>query len=166
MFSSLRRIPLEKQIFEEIKRYVCIMYGFKRIGNINDVIKSIFEEKSKPTISLRPLKNIKSIDPTKFPQCKVILEQQTKRDWFIAHLSKTAVEAYPAINHTHLDKNHAYSQFKWFKSVQVPPQLELIDTDIDTKESEDEIHWDSDNENELSSDDQSKSLLNVKNRTF
>ena len=37
----------------------------------------MFREKSKATINSCPLKNIKSVDPTMFPQCKVILEQQT-----------------------------------------------------------------------------------------
>ena len=93
VFSSLGSIPLEQQILEEIERYVCIMYGFKRTCKINDVIKRMSEEKSKPIISSRPLENIKFIDPTMFPPCKVIVEQQTKRAWFIAHVYKTAVEA-------------------------------------------------------------------------
>ena len=67
VFSSLGSIPLEQQVFEKIESYVCIMYGFKRACNINDVIKSMFEEKSKPTISSHPLANIKSIDTTMFP---------------------------------------------------------------------------------------------------
>ena len=67
------------------------MYAFKRTCKINDVIKSMSEERSKPTISSRPLENI--IDPTMFPPCKVIVEQQTKCAWFIAHVYKTAVEA-------------------------------------------------------------------------
>ena len=116
MFSPHGSIPLEQKIFEEIESYVCIMYGFKRTCKINDVIKSMFEEKSRPTISSRPLENIKSMDPTMFPPCKVFLEEQTKRAWFIAHIYKTAVEAYPAINHTpidfgwELDENHEYLQ--------------------------------------------------------
>ena len=140
------------------------MYGFKRTCKINDVIKSMFEEKSKPTISSRPLANIKSIDPTMFPPCKVILEQQTKRAWFIDHLYKTSVEAYPAINHTPtdfgwgLDENNEYLQVKWYESDQVPPQLEFTDTYIDIEESEDEINWDGDKDNELSGDDENESL--------
>ena len=104
------------------------------------------------------------MDSTMFPQWKVILEQQTKRAWFIAHLYKTAVDAYPAINHTpidfgwELDENNEYLQVKWFEGDQVPPQLELTDTDIDIEESEDEIDWDSDKDNELSSDDENESL--------
>ena len=54
---------------------MCIIYGFKRTCKINDVIKSMSEEKSKTTISSRPLESIKSVDPTMFPPCKVILEQ-------------------------------------------------------------------------------------------
>ena len=52
-----------------------MLYGFKRTCKINDIIKSMFEEKSKTTITSRPLENIKSVDPTMFPLCKVILEQ-------------------------------------------------------------------------------------------
>ena len=105
MFSSLGSIPLEQQIFEENESYVCIMYGFKRTCKINDVIKSMFEEKSKTTISSRPLENTKSVDPTMFPPCKVILEQQTLNvpGSSLIHLYKTAVEAYPAISHTPID---------------------------------------------------------------
>ena len=67
VFSSLGSIPLEQQIFEEIERYVSIMYGFKRTCKINDLIKSMFEEKSKPTISSHPLEKIKSMDINLFP---------------------------------------------------------------------------------------------------
>ena len=162
VFSSLGSIPLEQQIFEEIERYVSIVYGFKRIYKINDLIKSMFEEKSKPTISSHPLEKIKSMDINLFPPWKVIIELQTKRAWFIAHLYKTAVEKYLAINHTPIDweqvKNHEYLQVKWFEGDQVPPQLELTYTDIGIEQSEDEINWDSDKDNELSSDDENESL--------
>ena len=50
------------------------MYGFKRTCKINDVIKSMSEERSKPTIRSRPLENI--IDPTMFPPCKVIVKNK------------------------------------------------------------------------------------------
>ena len=116
-----------------------MVYGFKRTCNINDVIRSMFEEKSKATISSCPLENIKSTDPTMFPPCKVIIEQQTKSAWFIANLYKTAVEAYPAIKHAttdfgwKLDKNHEYLLVIWSKDDQIPPQLELTNVEIDTE---------------------------------
>ena len=47
---------------------------------------------------------------------------------------------------------------KWFEGDQAPPQLELIDTDINIEESEDEIGWDSDKDNEHSSDDENEFL--------
>ena len=140
--SSFGSIPLTQENFEEIEWYVCITYGFKRTCNINDVIKSMFEEKLKPTIGPHPLENIKSIAPTMFLLFKVLLEQQIKHAWFIAHLYKTAVETYPAINHTPTDfgwepdKNHEYLKVKWFEGGHVPPQLELTDTNFDTEESE------------------------------
>ena len=90
IFSSLGINTFEKETFSKIGRYVCFMYGTKKTCNINDVIKSMFEEISKPMVSSRPLENIKSIDPTPFPPCKKIIEQQTRRAWFISHLYKTA----------------------------------------------------------------------------
>ena len=123
----------------------------------------MFEEKSKPAISSRPLGNIKSIDRTMFLPCRVILEQQTKRAWFIAHLCKTTVVTYSAINYTpidfgwELDENNEWF-VKWFEGYQVPRQLKLTDTDNDIEQSEDEIDWDSDKYNELSSDDENESL--------
>ena len=79
-----------------------------------------------------------------FPPCKTILEQQTKRAWFITHLYKTVVKAYQAINDTSINfdwklhKNHEYLEAKWFEGDHVPSQLELTDnTDVGTKESED-----------------------------
>ena len=62
------------------------MYAFKRTINITDVIKCMFGEKTRPTISSRPLGNIKSIDINMVPPSKVILVQQTKLAWFINHL--------------------------------------------------------------------------------
>ena len=104
VFSSLGSIPLEQQIFEEIERYVCIIYG-SCMGtcNINKVIKSIFEEKLGPAVSPHPSENIKSTDPTMFAPRNVILEQQTKLAWFITDLYKTPVEVYAEINHTPID---------------------------------------------------------------
>ena len=88
----------------------------------------------------------------------------SKRAWFIAHLYKTAADAYPAINHTPIDfcwkvdQSHEYLQVKQFEGDQVPSQLEFTDTGIDIEESEDEIDWDSNKDNELSSDDENESL--------
>lgn len=140
------------------------MYGFKRICNISDVIKSMFKEKSKPTISWRPLEIIKFIDSTPFRPCKVILEQQNNCAWFIAHLYETTVETYPAINIIPNDscwevgENHQYLQVKWFEGDQAPPQLELTDTDIDTEKNKDEIEWDKDKANEFSCNNKNDSL--------
>ena len=92
------------------------------------------------------------------------MNSEPKRTWCIAHLYKTALDAYPEINLTpigfgwELDKNHKYLQVKWFEVDQVLIQLELTDPNIDTEESEDELGWESDNDNKLSSENENKSL--------
>lgn len=75
------------------------MYDLKNRNNINDVIKSMFKEKLKLPFSSNPLDNTKSVDPTKLPPCKRILEQYSKRIWFIACLYKTTATAYTAADH-------------------------------------------------------------------
>ena len=75
-FASLGENALTVDIMAVIEKFVCWMYGYRKQSEINEVIRMIFEEKSKPKVNQRPLDCIKAIDPTKFPPCKNVLEQQ------------------------------------------------------------------------------------------
>ena len=63
IFSNLGCVPVSQSMFNETEVYVCCMYSFKNRSNINDVIKNMFGEKSKPAVISDPLDNIKSVDP-------------------------------------------------------------------------------------------------------
>ena len=78
-FASLGENVLTVDIMAVIEEFVCWMYGYRKQSEINEVIRMIFEEKSKPKANQRPLDCIKAIDTTKFPPCKKVLEQQIKR---------------------------------------------------------------------------------------
>ena len=92
----------------------------------------MFEAKSKPKGTKRPLDGIKSIDPSTFPPCKKVLEQQIKRAWYIAKLYKTATHQYPCEEYTPIDYGWKLSSYKeyleidWFYGDQVPQEIEDI----------------------------------------
>ena len=69
-FSKLGEGEMSYEVFPTIEEYVCSVYGFKCDNNINEVIRKMFEERSKPKSAERPLDCIKSSDPNKFPRCR------------------------------------------------------------------------------------------------
>ena len=66
-FSKLGEGEMSHEVFSIIEEYVCSVYGFKCDNSINEVIRKIFEERSKPDSAERSLDCIKSLDPNKFP---------------------------------------------------------------------------------------------------
>ena len=66
-FSKLGEGEMSHEVFSTIEEYVCSVYGFKCDNNINEVIRKMFEERSKPKSAERPLDCIKSSNPNKFP---------------------------------------------------------------------------------------------------
>ena len=49
---------MSHEVFSTIEEYVCSVYGFQ-CDNINEVIREMFEERSKPKSAERPLHCIK-----------------------------------------------------------------------------------------------------------
>ena len=122
---------LTKSVMTNIESFVCEIYSHKKESNINDVRTCMFNKKAKPKSIKKPLDSIKNIDPTRFPPCqRVLITEQIKRAWFIAHLYKTATEPYPAEEYTAIDFGWKLSECKgyldinWFTGDQVPEELE------------------------------------------
>ena len=132
-FASLGENALTVDIMVVIEEFICWMYGYRKQSEINEVIRMVFEEKSKPKANQRPLDCIKAKHPTKFPPCKNVLEQQIKRAWYIAKLYKSACEAYLAFEYTPIDFGWKLSEcsecldIKWFEGPQVPIEIDQID---------------------------------------
>ena len=113
----------------------------------------MFEAKSKPKNSLKPLGSIKPIDLTSFPPCRKVLDLHMKRAWYIARLYKTAITANPCYEYTPIDFGWRLSvcrnflEIDWFHGDQVPCEVESIadnaeelgegDSDSDMAESDD-----------------------------
>ena len=96
----------------------------------------------------------KNIDPTKFPPCKKVLEEQIKRAWYIANVYKSAGEAYPAFEYTPIDcgwklsESSEYLEINWFEGAQVPDEIEQIDG----SDAGDNVNSDDENEEDYDKD--------------
>ena len=81
----------------------CHLYGHVKENDVHEVIKRHLEEKTKPNCIKTALGNIKSVEPTTFPPCRIVLTQHIKWAWYIAKLYKSACEAYPMNELTPID---------------------------------------------------------------
>ena len=88
VFSKLGEREMSHEVFSTIEEYVCSVYGFKCDKNVNDLIRKMSEERSKPKSTERPLDCIKSLDPNKFPPCRAVLKQHIKRHGLLQNYTK------------------------------------------------------------------------------
>ena len=158
-FATFGEIEFTESVIEE---FVCGIYGYKRQTDINEVRHIMFEAKSKPQNSLKPLDTIKSIDPTSFPPCRKVLDLHMKRAWYIARLYKTAITAYTCYEYTPIDFGWRLSvcrnflEIDWFHGDQLPCEVESI---ADNAEELEESDSDSDSDSDMvDSDDNDADL--------
>ena len=137
--------------FELLKSIFVLVYGFKCGNNMNEVIRKMFEKRSKPKSAERPVDCLKSLDPNKFPTCRALLKQHIKRAWFTTKLYKTAYMAYPLSDCTPIDYGQKlsecgnYLEINWFEDYQVLPEIKsLEETNINNEQMFDEYYEDSD----------------------
>ena len=58
-FASFGENTLKEDVMAPVEEFVCWMYCYRKQGEINEVIKMMFEEKSKQKSNRRPLECIK-----------------------------------------------------------------------------------------------------------
>ena len=103
VFKCLGEILLTSDVTEIIEEYTCQLYGYTKQADIQEVMKTHVEIKTKPKQSKKPLECIKSIEQTTFLPCRYVLIQQIKRSWFIAKLYKSASLPHPTEDLTPID---------------------------------------------------------------
>ena len=92
-----------------------------KVRDISEVKKKNFDEKSKLKTVQLPLDHVKSIDLTKFPLCRSVLDQHLKRAWFITKLWRSTSTTYPASGYNPIDYDwklsecHNYLEIKWIE---------------------------------------------------
>ena len=85
--------------------------------------------------------SLKSVDPSLFPPCRIVLLQQIRRTWYTAKLYKNATALDPVAGYTSLDYGFELvdgcMQVRWYCGEQVPPEVEE-DDNVDEDEIDDE----------------------------
>lgn len=114
------------EAFQTIEEYVCRMYGFNGINDVNATRVATFVKNYQPNDSSELLKLKNRINGTIFPPCKSELRQHLLRTSYIPNLW----------SHAHLRNPSGLSptdwgweqeddkyRFKWFDGDEVPHQL-------------------------------------------
>lgn len=110
----------------KIEEFVCTMYGFKLIDNVNTarvatIAKTYKMNGTKDTFLLK-----NTIDGAIFPPCQSELYQHILRSSYITHLWSYAHQSVPSVlsplHYGWREENHKYI-FKWFEGDQVPPTI-------------------------------------------
>ena len=85
-FPQLEEPSTTDEMINAIEEFTCLMYGHKNCVDINKAGYLHFCTKYKPSLNAKPLDAIKSIEPSLFPPCKVVLIEQIKRAFYICKL--------------------------------------------------------------------------------
>ena len=85
------------EVMETIEKFMCCLFGYTKLSDINQARCRNFEKKCKPKSASKPLDYIKSVEPTLFPPCKDVVIEQTKRAWYVSRLYKRAYKDDPSI---------------------------------------------------------------------
>ena len=83
------------QVFSQIERFTCLLYGNKRSNRINDVRIDIFMQKYKPKRDNDKISCVKRLDGSMLPPCSRVLREKTRRTYYIAQLWMSSILPFP-----------------------------------------------------------------------
>ena len=133
------------EIFPQIEKYTCLIYGKKTTDRINDVRTDIFMDKYKPKREDDKISCVKKLDGSMLPPCSRVLWQKVKRTCYIAHLWMSSVtpcqpHLEPTVYGWKLEGN-CY-RIDWYEGEASPRALEVVCED--SADSEQEVMVESD----------------------
>ena len=143
-FATLGYEDLMNEVMETIEKFICCLFGYTKLSDINQARCRHFETKCKPKSASKPLDCIKSGEPTLFPPCKAVIIEQTKCAWYVSRLYKRAYKDDPTFGFTPIDfgwqlNNGDKIEIKWFEGEQVPTELEESNDNDDDETDDDDI---------------------------
>lgn len=120
-----------EETFEKIETFICLMYGFKSMKNINHVRFQMFlrNYKMKNTDEAFFKKNLKNFDASCLPPCHSELNQQMRRAHYITHVWNNATLSDPVeldpedYGWTSIDNKY---EFLWFEGPQLPSSVKDV----------------------------------------
>ena len=143
-FAKLGYEDLTNEVMETIEKFICCLFGYTKLSDINQARCRHFETKCKPKSASKPMDYIKSVEPTLFPPCKAVIIEQTKRAWYVPRFHKGAYRYDPTFGFTPIDfgwqlNNGNKIEIKWFEGEQVPTELEESNDNDDDETDDDDI---------------------------
>ena len=175
-FASLSEgLPeVNEEVIDEIKRFLCKVYGKKKVTSINEVRLQVFASKYKQKKNgTKSITDVKSMDGSAMPPCYRVLLEKIKRTAFVAsrwYSSTMPIEpaASPA-DHGWVFGDDGKYRIKWFDGETAPRSLDIILNDVvdeeednsdendDSEETDEEMEeadgWDSEDSDESDSDE-------------
>lgn len=127
---SLAQLGEENAVSDELMRgiesFVCALYGYPDLSDINTVRHLMFQAKCAPKDNQDPLNKIKALNPSAMPPCSRVLVNKVKRANFVAAMWKKACTRcpilYSPVGNGWCLKAGKY-QLNWYDGDQVPRSL-------------------------------------------
>ena len=126
--SSKKKKKLNDDDGTETEKYVCAIYGRKRLASIDEVRLELFLKKYKPKKS-KLISNMKMFDGSRLSPCSSVLKEKIKRTKYIIGVWLSSVFLSPPdpppLNYEWIIKHQKY-QVKWFYGPQSPKSIDVI----------------------------------------
>ena len=86
-------IPSIKQEVSDIEKFICALYGKRKLDSVNDARFQIFCDKYKKKDENQSVTKVKSFDGSRMPPCKKVLTEKITSTKFLARKWMTSVDA-------------------------------------------------------------------------
>lgn len=145
---------LPKELVSDIEKFVCEMYGNKRVSSVNEARFLGFMKVYKPKKGKKPMENVKGIDFSLLPPCSSVLIQQIMRANSICSIWNKADEKMPIMFHPEKNgwilRENKFTP-NWFIGEFTPPTLDDMllsseEIDSDNGEHDGSSNYDEDSE--------------------
>ena len=117
------------ETYKAIQKYVCAIYGKKKLSDINEVRMEIFLEKYRPKNREEQLSNAKKLEGSMMPPCWKVLLQKLRRCQLITRLWLSSVEPHPPDDlpeHFGWILMEGNYKIRWFHGETVPNILDIV----------------------------------------
>ena len=140
-FSNLAvDLPRIKEEVSDIEKFICALYGKRKLDSINDAGFQIFCNKYKKKYENQAVTKVKSFDGSCMPPCKIFLTEKIKRIKFVARKWMTFDTLQPVWCPSDFGwklDNEKY-RIKWYNGEVAPRCFDIVCTDGSI---EDETGW-------------------------
>ena len=137
---GLSEIPSDVE--KEIEKFLCKVYGKKKLTSINEVRFQIFLDKYKQKKKKnQSITDVKTMDGSSMPPCFKVLKEKIKRTSLVASKWYSSTDPYepdmPPECHGWIIHEGKY-KMKWFEGPAAPKSLDIVLTDAGSEDEDEE----------------------------